>query len=48
MRWAGHIEHLGEMRNLYKLLVEEPERKRPLGTANRTREDIKINLKARV
>jgi hypothetical protein len=31
MRWAGHIERMGEKRNAYRLLVGKPERKRPLG-----------------
>jgi hypothetical protein len=31
MRWAGHVERMGEMRNAYKIFVEKPERKRPLG-----------------
>jgi hypothetical protein len=31
MRLVGHVEHIGEKRNLYRLLVEKPEGKRPLG-----------------
>jgi hypothetical protein len=31
MRWAGHVVQLGEKRNAYRLLVGEPEGKRPLG-----------------
>jgi hypothetical protein len=31
MRWAGHVARMGEKRNVYKLLVGKPERKRPLG-----------------
>jgi hypothetical protein len=31
MRWAGHVAHMGEERKLYKVLVEKPEGKRPLG-----------------
>jgi hypothetical protein len=30
MRWAGHVARMGEKRNAYRLLVEKPERKRPL------------------
>jgi hypothetical protein len=30
MRWAGHAEHMGEMRNAYNILVRKPEGKRPL------------------
>jgi hypothetical protein len=29
MRRAGHIAHLGEMRNVDKILVRKPEGKRP-------------------
>jgi hypothetical protein len=35
MRWAGHVARIGEKRNAYKLLVGEPERKRPLGRPRR-------------
>jgi hypothetical protein len=31
MRWAGHVARMGENRNTYRLLVREPEGKRPLG-----------------
>jgi hypothetical protein len=27
---AGHVAHMGEMRNAYKILVGGPEKKRPL------------------
>jgi hypothetical protein len=30
MRWAGHVAHLGEMRNAYKIFVGKPEGKKPL------------------
>jgi hypothetical protein len=30
MRWEGHVERIGEGRNLYKVLVGNPEGKRPL------------------
>jgi hypothetical protein len=30
MRWTGHVERMGEKRNLYRLLVGKPEGKRPL------------------
>ncbi|KAJ4437496.1 hypothetical protein ANN_17641 [Periplaneta americana] len=32
LRWAGHVAHLGESRNAYRVLVGRPEGKRPLGT----------------
>jgi hypothetical protein len=31
MRWAGHEARMGEGRGVYKVLVERPEGKRPLG-----------------
>ena len=31
MRWAGHVAYMGERRDVYRVLVEEPEGKRPLG-----------------
>jgi hypothetical protein len=30
MRWAGHVARMGEGRNVYRVLVGKPERKRPL------------------
>jgi hypothetical protein len=35
MRWAGHVARMGEKRNAYKLLMGEPERRRPLGRPRR-------------
>jgi hypothetical protein len=31
MRWAGHVAHMGEIRNAYRILVGKPEGKKPLG-----------------
>ena len=31
MRWAGHVVRMGERRGVYRVLVGEPEGKRPLG-----------------
>jgi hypothetical protein len=31
MRWASHVARMGEKRNAYRILVETPEGKRPLG-----------------
>jgi hypothetical protein len=31
MRWTGHVEQMGEKRNVYRLLVGKPEGNRPLG-----------------
>jgi hypothetical protein len=30
-RWTGHVAHMSEMRNAYKVLVGKLERKRPIG-----------------
>jgi hypothetical protein len=30
MRWGGHVAHVGEMKNTYKILIGTPEGKRPL------------------
>jgi hypothetical protein len=35
MRWVGHVERMGEKRKVYRLLVEKPEGKRPLGRPRR-------------
>ena len=39
MRWAGHVAHKGERRGVYKILVGEPEGKRPLGRPRHRWED---------
>jgi hypothetical protein len=45
MRWAEHVEHMGEKKNEYKILVRKPEGKRPLGRPRRRWEDnIRIDL----
>jgi hypothetical protein len=31
VRWVGHVAHMGEMRNAYKILVSKLEEKSPLG-----------------
>jgi hypothetical protein len=35
MRWAGHVARMGEKRNSYRILVEKPEGRRPLGRPRR-------------
>jgi len=35
MRWAGHVACRGEDRWVYRVLVEKPEGKRPLGRPRR-------------
>ena len=45
MRWAGHLERMGEGRGVYRVLVRKPEGKRPLGRPRRRWEDnIKMDL----
>jgi hypothetical protein len=46
MRWAGHVASVGEKRNAYRILVEMPEGKRPLGRPRRRWVDnIKMDLR---
>jgi hypothetical protein len=46
MRWTGHVARIGEKRNAYRILVVEPEGKRPLVTRRRRWVDnIKIDLR---
>jgi len=35
MRWAEHVERMGEERVVYRILVGKPEGKRPLGRPRR-------------
>jgi hypothetical protein len=45
MRWVGHVARMGEMRNVYRLLVGKPEGKRPLRRPRRRWVDnIKMDL----
>jgi hypothetical protein len=43
VRWAGHVALVLEGRGVYRVLVENPEGKRPLGRPRRRCED---NIKA--
>jgi hypothetical protein len=43
MRWAGHVERVGEVRGAYNILVGRPEGRRPLGRHRRRWED-NINM----
>jgi hypothetical protein len=46
MRWAGRVARMGEKRNAYRILVESPEGKRPLGRPRRRWVDnIKMDLR---
>jgi hypothetical protein len=45
MRRLGHVGHMGESRNASKVLVGEPDRKRPLGRywwVNNINVDLKV------
>jgi len=45
MRWAGHVACMGERRGMYRVLVEKPEGKRPLGRPRYRWEDsIRMDL----
>jgi len=48
MRWAGHVARMGERRGVHRVLVGEPERKRPLGRPRRRwKDNIKMDLSGR-
>ena len=42
MRWSEHVARMGEKRDVYRVLVGQPERKRPLG---RSRHRWEYNIK---
>jgi hypothetical protein len=45
MRWAGHVACMGEGRGAYRVLVERPKGKRPLGRPRcRWEDNIKMDL----
>jgi hypothetical protein len=45
MRWAGHVERMGEGRGMHRVLVGKSEAKTPLGRPRRRWEDnIKTDL----
>jgi hypothetical protein len=35
MKWEEHVAHMGEMRNVYTILVRKPEANRQLGRPRR-------------
>lgn len=43
MRSVGHIAWMGQLRNLYRILVRRPQEKRPLGD-HTWKDNIKVNL----
>jgi hypothetical protein len=45
MRWAGHVTRIGKRRGVYRVLVEKPEGKTPLGRPRlRWEDNIKMDL----
>jgi hypothetical protein len=45
MRWTGHVAHMGEESNVYRVLAGKPEGRRPLGRPRRRWEDgLKMDL----
>jgi hypothetical protein len=45
IKWAGNVTLTAEKRNAYRILVEKPEGKRPLGRPRRRSEDnIRMDL----
>jgi hypothetical protein len=45
MRWAGHGARMGEGRDVYRVLVGEPEGRRPLGRPrHRWENNIEMNI----
>jgi hypothetical protein len=39
IKWAGHVARMGERRGVFRVFVEKPEGKRPLGRPRRRWED---------
>jgi hypothetical protein len=46
MRWVGHVAHMGEEKNVYRVLMGKPKGKRPLGRPMHRWEDgIRMDLR---
>jgi len=46
IRWAGHVARMGDGRIVYRVLVEKPEGREPLGKPRRRWEDnIRMDLR---
>ena len=46
LRWAGHVTHMEQSRNAYRVLEGKPEGKRPLGMPRHRWEDnIKMDFR---
>jgi hypothetical protein len=44
--WTRHVTRMGEKRNVHRILVRKPERKRPLGRPRgRWEDNIKVDLR---
>jgi hypothetical protein len=41
MRWVSHVACVGEMRNIYKILIGKPEGKKPRGRPRRRWADLR-------
>jgi hypothetical protein len=45
MKWVGHVAQMWEGRDMYRVLVEQPEGKRPMGRLRcRWEDNIKMDL----
>ena len=47
MRWAGHVARMGESSGVHRVLVGNPQGKRPLGRFRRE-DNIKVDLQGGV
>ena len=45
LRWAGQVARMEQFRNAYRVLMEKPESKRPLGRPKRRWEGNKMDLR---
>jgi hypothetical protein len=45
MRWVENVAYMGEMTNVYNILVGKPEGKRLLGRAMHRWENIRLDLR---
>ena len=44
MRWAGHVAHMSEEREVYRVSGGKPEVRRPVGRPRRRWVDIRMDL----
>jgi hypothetical protein len=45
MIWTGHIAGMGEMKNVYKILVKKPEGRKPFRRQRHSWENIRMDLR---